>query len=80
MDINENENSAIQLKYAISNNVDKFNYTYEYSDSYKDFNYNADKIGETETDSTGYGTACPEKRCFFMFLKKILFSCDNALK
>ena len=44
MDINENENSAIQLKYAISNNIDKFNYTYEYSDSYKDFNYNADKI------------------------------------
>lgn len=48
MDINENENSAIQLKYAISNNIDKFNYTYEYSDSYKDFNYNADKIVSNE--------------------------------
>ena len=29
MNIKDTENSAITLKYAISNNIDKFNYTYE---------------------------------------------------
>lgn len=34
MEINDTENSAITLKYAIGNNIDKFNYTYETSEDF----------------------------------------------
>lgn len=49
MGINDTENSAITLKYAISNNVDKFNYTYESS---KDFIADDDSDGILSIFST----------------------------
>lgn len=50
MGINDTENSAITLKYAISNNVDKFNYTYE---TVKDFTgVDTDEDGVLEIFST----------------------------
>ena len=57
MDINENENSAITLKYAISNNIDKFNYTYEFSSNYKDFNY--DETSKIVANNLIFSTVTP---------------------
>ena len=39
MEINDTENSAITLKYAIGNNIDKFNYTYEKNLDFNDLSY-----------------------------------------
>ena len=40
MKINANENSASHLKYSISNNIEKFNYTYETNRDFKTTEYN----------------------------------------
>ena len=40
MKLNANENSASHLKYSISNNIEKFNYTYETNRDFKTTEYN----------------------------------------
>ena len=40
MKLNANENSASHLKYSISNNIEKFNYTYEEDRDFKTTEYN----------------------------------------
>jgi prepilin-type N-terminal cleavage/methylation domain-containing protein len=40
MKLNANENSASHLKYSVSNNIEKFNYTYETNRDFKTSDYN----------------------------------------
>ena len=40
MKLNANENSASHLKYSVSNNIEKFNYTYEEDRDFKTTEYN----------------------------------------